>query len=165
MMATRKTKVSSKTSRKLPAGKQPDLSSGQFRRRKSGPDAFHAASNSCPVVCIGASAGGLDSFTQVLQNLTPNTGMAFVLIQHLDPTHPSGLTEILARKTEIPVSEITTNLPVEPNHIYIIPPNTHLVILHGVLHLLPGKTCPGYICPLIISCTPWRKIEVTKRLE
>jgi two-component system CheB/CheR fusion protein len=150
MMATRKTKVTSKTFFKLPARIPPDTPLGQIRRvsARGNPGQGVSPSNACPVVCIGASAGGLDSFTQVLRNLPPNTGMAFVLIQHLDPTHPSSLTEILARKTEIPVGEITTNLAVEPNRIYIIPPNTNLVILHGVLHLLPWEDVSGQHLPI-----------------
>jgi two-component system CheB/CheR fusion protein len=141
MMATRKIKAASKTSFKLPAGNEPDAPSGRILRahKKSGPNSPQSASNSCPVVCIGASAGGLDSFSQILRNIPSNIGMALVLIQHLDPTHPSSLTEILAKKTPMPVSEITTNLAVAPNHIYIISPNTNLVILHGVLHLLPRE--------------------------
>ncbi|HBE80841.1 MAG TPA: hypothetical protein DDW65_24100 [Firmicutes bacterium] len=104
--------------------------------------------DTCPVVCIGASAGGLEAFTQVLQHLSSNTGMAFVLIQHLDPAHPSMLTEILARLTEMPVGEIKTNQAVESNHIYIIPPNANLVILHGVLHLLPREDPPRIHLPI-----------------
>ena len=104
--------------------------------------------NTCPVVAIGASAGGMEAFTQLLQSLPNNTGMAYVFIQHLDPTHTSMLTEILARMTEIPVREIKTNLAVEPNHIYIIPPNTSLVILHGVLHLLPREDSPRLHLPI-----------------
>ncbi|HEX3048749.1 MAG TPA: chemotaxis protein CheB [Bacillota bacterium] len=143
-MGTRKTKVASKISFKLPAGLQPDSLSGQISRGKS----EESPPPSCPVVCIGASAGGLDSFIQVLQNLPPNTGMAFVLIQHLDPDRPSSLTEILARKTEMPVSQITTNLVVASNHIYVIPPNTNLVILHGVLHLMPREDLPRQNLPI-----------------
>ncbi|HEX3046747.1 MAG TPA: chemotaxis protein CheB [Bacillota bacterium] len=147
-MATRKTKVASKTSFKLPAGLQPDSLSGQISFEKSGQSPPPSAPISCPVVCIGASAGGLDAFTQILQNLPPNTGMAFILIQHLDPARPSSLTEILARKTEMPVSQITTNLAVAPNHIYVIPPNTNLVIYHGVLHLMPRENLPRENLPI-----------------
>jgi two-component system CheB/CheR fusion protein len=107
-----------------------------------------ANADTCPVVCIGASAGGLEAFMQVLQHLPSNTGMAFVLIQHLDPTHPSMLTEILTKLTEMPVREIKTGLAVGPNHIYIIPSNANLVILHGVLHLLPREDLPRIHLPI-----------------
>ena len=173
-MATRKTKVTSKTALKtalktasktaaeLPAGKQPDRPSGPVRRGKTAKTANRPtatqtqkampvqplANNSCPVVGIGASAGGLEAFIQLLKDLPPDTGMAFIFIQHLDPTHPSMLTEILAKQTEMPVSEIKTNLAVKPNRIYIIPPNTNLVILHGVLHLLPRMETPGEHLPV-----------------
>ncbi|MEJ2389514.1 MAG: CheR family methyltransferase, partial [Chromatiaceae bacterium] len=69
--------------------------------------------------------------------LPPDTGMAYVLIQHLDPKHESMLTSLLTRTTPMPVVEATDGLSVEPNHVYVIPPNTNLGILHGTLHLMP----------------------------
>ena len=75
---------------------------------------------------IGASAGGLDALTGLLQHLPPDTGMGFVLVQHLDPEHESALTQILSRATSMPVYEVVDNLPVETNHIYVIPPNQAL---------------------------------------
>src|ERR1700741_5415015 len=75
-----------------------------------------------PVVGIGASAGGLDAFTQFLEGVEADTGMAFVLIQHLAPNHPSSLVEILSRATRLPVTEGRNESPVLPNHIYVIPP-------------------------------------------
>ena len=75
-----------------------------------------------PIVGIGASAGGLEAFTQLLKHLPLDTGMGFVLVQHLDPQHESALTQILSRATSLPVHEITDNQPVEANHVYIIPP-------------------------------------------
>ena len=92
---------------------------------------------SFPIVGVGASAGGLEAFTQLLKQLPVDTGLGFVLVQHLDPQHPSVLTQLLARSTEIPVREVTDNLRVKPNHIYVIPPNTRLNIVHGVLKLQP----------------------------
>ena len=95
------------------------------------------------VVGIGASAGGLEAFTQLLQHLPTDTGMGFVLVQHLDPEHESALTQILSRATSLPVREVTDNLPVEPNHVYVIPPNTNLSIADGVLKLQPRATIAG----------------------
>jgi two-component system, chemotaxis family, CheB/CheR fusion protein len=92
-----------------------------------------------PVVGVGASAGGLEAFTQLLQNLPVDTGMAFVLVQHLDPEHESALTQLLAKTTSMPVSEVTNNLRVEANHVYIIPPNTCMAIARGVLKLRPRE--------------------------
>jgi two-component system CheB/CheR fusion protein len=74
-----------------------------------------------PIVGIGASAGGLEAFSELLRQLPLQTGMAFVLVQHLDPKHSSELREILARTTKIPVSEVTDGTVVRPDHIYVIP--------------------------------------------
>ncbi|WP_414660590.1 chemotaxis protein CheB [Horticoccus sp. 23ND18S-11] len=96
-----------------------------------------AARRRFPIVGIGASAGGLEAFTQLLQELPLNTGFGFVLVQHLDPQHASGLTQLLARTTAMPVLEVTDRLRVKANHVYIIPPNTRLGIERGVLKLHP----------------------------
>src|SRR5688500_15549212 len=71
-----------------------------------------------PVVGIGASAGGLEAFRQLLAGLPPDTGMAFVLVQHLDPRHESKLTDLLARATSMSVVEVTDGLPVSANSVY-----------------------------------------------
>jgi len=91
----------------------------------------------CPIVGIGASAGGLEAFTELLKHLPLDTGMGFVLVQHLDPQHESALTQILTRVTSLPVREVTDNLRVEVNHVYVIPPNTNLSITQRVLKLQP----------------------------
>ena len=101
-----------------------------------------------PVVGVGASAGGLEAFTQLLQRLPADTGMAFVLVQHLHPEYESALTEILSRATSMPVAEAVDGMPVEPDHIYVIPPNVYLAILHGMLHLLPRMTIQGQNLPI-----------------
>jgi two-component system CheB/CheR fusion protein len=90
-----------------------------------------------PIVGIGASAGGLEAFTALLKHLPPDTGMGFVLVQHLDPQHNSALTEILSRATSLPVHDITDKLRVEANHAYVITPNTSLGITKGVLKVGP----------------------------
>ena len=87
------------------------------------------------IVGIGASAGGLDAFKRLLTEIPENTGMAFVLVQHLDPSHESILPEILQRVTKIPVIEITDDIPLAPDHIYIIPSNKMLTSTDGVLKL------------------------------
>src|SRR5262245_63687957 len=83
-----------------------------------------------PIVGVGASAGGLEAFTELLKHLPLDTGMAFVLVQHLDPQHKSELTNILARATSLPVDEVTSEVRVRANHIYIIAPNTTLGIVN-----------------------------------
>ncbi len=99
-------------------------------------------SNPFPVVGIGASAGGLEAFSELLSALPVDTGMAFVLIQHLDPTHPSLLASLLAKTTAMPVTEVRDGARIEPNHVYVIPPNSRMTIGNGALHLAPrpGRT-------------------------
>ncbi|MDZ4856847.1 MAG: chemotaxis protein CheB [Nitrospirota bacterium] len=92
-----------------------------------------------PVVGVGASAGGLEAFTQLLTHLPLDTGMAFVLVQHLDPDHESALAHILSRATRLPVGEITHNQPLQANHVYIIPRDTNLSVVEGHLKLEPRK--------------------------
>ncbi|HET6337045.1 MAG TPA: chemotaxis protein CheB [Polyangiales bacterium] len=86
-----------------------------------------------PIVGIGASAGGLEAFTQLLQRLPQDTGYAFVLIQHLDRTHSSLLTEALAKTTAMPVRQVEHGMKIEPNHVYVIAPNTDIAIHEGAL--------------------------------
>jgi two-component system, chemotaxis family, CheB/CheR fusion protein len=87
------------------------------------------------IVGIGASAGGLDACERFCRALPVDTGMAFVLIQHLDPNHKSMTVELLARHTKVPVSQAEDGKLVEPNHLYVIPPNRYLTIKNGLLHL------------------------------
>ncbi|MHB8416384.1 MAG: chemotaxis protein CheB, partial [Acidiferrobacteraceae bacterium] len=98
-----------------------------------GATAARTARGRFPVVGIGASAGGLEAFTQLLQHLPLDTGMGFVLVQHLDPAHPSALAHLLSRATEMPVHEAVSNQRVMPNHVYVIAPNTVLRIAKGTL--------------------------------
>ena len=90
-----------------------------------------------PVVGIGASAGGLKAFTLLLSHLPEKTGMAFVLVQHLDPVHESQLADLLSKATLLPVTEVMDGMAVEPDHVYVIPPNVNLAIAQGVLRLTP----------------------------
>src|SRR5256885_4632060 len=78
---------------------------------------------SFPIVGIGASAGGLEAFTQLLKALPVNTGMAFILIQHLDPAHSSFLSQALGKTTSMEVLQVESGMYVEPDHVYVIPPN------------------------------------------
>jgi two-component system CheB/CheR fusion protein len=93
------------------------------------------SSNLFPVVGIGASAGGLDAFKKLLKAIPENSGMAYILVQHLDPAHESILADLLQRVTTIPVQEITDNIQVVADHIYIIPSNKLLTATDGVLKL------------------------------
>jgi two-component system, chemotaxis family, CheB/CheR fusion protein len=90
-----------------------------------------------PIVGVGASAGGLEPFTQLLTALPSNTGMAFVLIQHLNPSHKSQLTDILSRVTSMSVREAVHGMAIQQNHIYVIPPDSILRVAGQGLHLSP----------------------------
>src|SRR5512147_567673 len=103
---------------------------------------------STPVVGVGASAGGLEAFKLLLSHLPPDTGFAVVLIQHLDPTHHSMLSELLGRSSQVPVSEATDGMEVEPNRAYVIPPNSELTIANRVLRLTPRAQTPGPHMPI-----------------
>lgn len=96
-----------------------------------------------PIVGVGASAGGLEAFTKLLQNVPVDTGMAFVLIQHLDPTHKSELSSLLASATSMRVQEVADGMRIEPNHVYVIPPNTTLQFAERALHLAPRGSGAG----------------------
>jgi two-component system CheB/CheR fusion protein len=95
------------------------------------------------VIGVGASAGGLKAFRLLLSTLPADTGFAIVLVQHLDPSHQSSLSEILSRATRMPVQEAREGMPVEANHVYVIPPNTSMTIHQRVLHLSPRNPTAG----------------------
>ncbi len=95
------------------------------------------SSQNFPVVGVGASAGGLDAFKRLLRAIPTDLGMAYVLVQHLNPSHESLLPEILTKETTLPVHEITDDIHLAPNHIYIIPENKILTTTDGVLKLSP----------------------------
>jgi two-component system, chemotaxis family, CheB/CheR fusion protein len=98
---------------------------------------------SFPIVGVGASAGGLAAFGKFLSSLPTTTGMAFVLVQHLAPQHESQLVQLLTKETRLPVTEARDGLRVEPNHVYVIPPNVDLALTQGVLHLTPRAETHG----------------------
>jgi two-component system CheB/CheR fusion protein len=101
-----------------------------------------------PIVGLGASAGGLEAFEQFFRNVPSESGMAFVLVQHLDPSHSSILTEILQRTTAIPVVQAQDQMVVAPNHVYVIPPNRDMAIFHGVLQLSEPEQPRGHRMPI-----------------
>jgi two-component system, chemotaxis family, CheB/CheR fusion protein len=101
-----------------------------------------------PIVGLGASAGGLEALELFLKNVPPGSGLAYVVVQHLDPTHKGILVELLQRCTPMPVVQIKDRTRVQPNHVYVIPPNRDLSILHGVLHLLEPAAPRGLRLPI-----------------
>jgi two-component system CheB/CheR fusion protein len=102
-----------------------------------------AVSAAFAVVGVGASAGGLDAFTRMLKALPVDTGMAFVLVQHLSPDRPSMLADILSRATTMPVTEVRDRSAVEPNHVYVIPSDRDVAIVGGNLQLVPRDKARG----------------------
>ncbi len=88
-----------------------------------------------PVIALGASAGGLDAFRKLFDALPPNSRMAFILIQHLDPTHASMMVDLLAGHTTKKVQQAEDGMPLEPGHVYVISPGSYLSISGGALHL------------------------------
>jgi two-component system, chemotaxis family, CheB/CheR fusion protein len=101
-----------------------------------------------PVVGIGASAGGLEALEQFFNNVPHNTGMAFVVIQHLDPHYKGILCEILQRTTEMKVFTVTDLMRIKPNCVYVIPSNTSMSILNNSLHLFEPMETRGLRLPI-----------------
>jgi two-component system CheB/CheR fusion protein len=103
---------------------------------------------SFPILGIGASAGGLEALEQFLRRVPASSGMAYVVVQHLDPTHKGMLVELLQRATPMRVLQAMDDLKVEPDHVYVIPPNKDMSLLHGTLHLLPQASPRGLNLPI-----------------
>ncbi len=123
---------------------RPRPKSGRADRRPA-PAAPRA---SFPIVGIGASAGGLEALEQFLKQVPKQSGLAFVIVQHLDPTHKGILSELLQRVTGMRVIQVRDRTPVRPDCVYVIPPNKDMSILHGVLHLLAPVTPRGLRLPI-----------------
>ncbi|MDR3579623.1 MAG: chemotaxis protein CheB [Oryzomonas sp.] len=101
-----------------------------------------------PIVGIGASAGGLEALEQFLGRVPANSGMAYVIVQHLDPTHKGIMPELLQRATAMEVFQVRDRMRVKPNCVYVIPPNRDMSILHGVLHLFEPTAPRGLRLPI-----------------
>ncbi len=114
------------------------------------PDPPAAAERSFPIIGIGASAGGLGAFEEFFRALPAQTevDLAFVLVQHLAPDHPSILAELIKRYTSLPVFEVTDGVTVQRNAIYVIPPNRDLAFLNGTLQLLEPAAPRGQRLPI-----------------
>jgi CheB methylesterase len=100
------------------------------------------------IVGIGASAGGLVALEQFLQNVPPRSGLAYVVVQHLDPTQKAMLAQLLQRVTALRVREAEKDTHVEPNFVYVIPPNTELSVVHGTLKLRAPAEPRGMRLPI-----------------
>lgn len=124
--------------------KPPKLISVESLNNKS----HELQSGQFPIVGIGASAGGLEALEQFLSNVPENSGMAYVVIQHLDPTQKGMLPELLQRVTKMKVLQVMDRLAVNPDYVYVIPPNTSMSIFKGVLHLFKPIESRGLRLPV-----------------
>jgi two-component system CheB/CheR fusion protein len=115
---------------------------GQKKRPSPGRDGLF------PIVGIGASAGGLEALEQFLRQVPRESGMAFVIVQHLDPTHKGIMVELLQRATGMEVFQVKDRMRVKCNAVYVIPPNKDMSILHGVLHLFEPTAARGLRLPI-----------------
>ncbi len=128
--------------------------SGKRSSRRTPPDvtaAEHPETPSRPASCVvgvGASAGGLEALSQLLAGLPGDTGMGFVLLQHLDPKHPSLLTHLLSDKTSMAIAEAADGDRVAADRIYVVPPGVDVVIDDGRLKLTPRRQTPGVHLPI-----------------
>jgi chemotaxis methyl-accepting protein methylase len=105
-------------------------------------------SRSFPIAGIGASAGGLEALEQFLGHVPDKSGIAFVIVQHLDPTHKGIMPELLQRATGMEVFQVHDRMRVKPDCVYVIPPNKDMSILHGVLHLFEPAAPRGLRLPI-----------------
>ena len=129
-----------KSSPKRPATKFP-----RAVRKKAPPPTTGV---SFPIVGIGASAGGLEALEQFLRHVPVGSGMAFVIVQHLDPTHKGILRELLQRATGMKVFQVRDRTRVQPDCVYVIPPNRDMTMLHGVLYLFEPAAPRGLRLPI-----------------
>lgn len=118
-------------------------------KKKSVPEGTTPAlPGAVPVVAIGASAGGIEAFQELLEHLSPTTGLAYVYIQHMDPNADSQLTDILGRATAMPVVQASHQLRIQPNHVYVIPPDQDMEIVDGELTLVPRSAISARHMPI-----------------
>src|SRR5690242_13153993 len=119
-------------SSKTRAGVRPKEASGRRPRAKAAP------TQAPPIVVgVGASAGGLEAFSAMLRRLPSDANLAIVFVQHLAPQHDSALVTLLTGQSALPVVQADRTMRVEPNHVYVIPPNRQLVINGRELHVNP----------------------------
>jgi two-component system CheB/CheR fusion protein len=146
----------------LPAGKKrtPDNPKDKGSKKKGAVEASPAAppieskavekkqKKSFYIVGMGGSAGALEAFEEFFRNTPADTGMAFVLVSHLDPTHKGVMPELIQRSTQMEVQQAQDGMKVQPNHVYVIPPNKDMSIMHGALQLLEPSMPRGLRMPI-----------------
>ena len=120
---------------------------GTNRKRQNATTAGEASAT-FPIVAIGASAGGLEAFSNLLRSLPPEPGLALIFIPHLDPTHESAMVELLSRTTRLPVHQAAEGIRVAVNSVYVLPPNSDMTIAEGILHLVRRGAERGHHMPI-----------------
>ncbi|NCD26686.1 MAG: chemotaxis protein CheB, partial [Deltaproteobacteria bacterium] len=115
---------------------------------ESAPPVIKPVNSAFSIVGVGASAGGLEALEQFLRHVPEKSGLAFVIIQHLDPTHKGLLPELLQRATTMPVQQVRDRMAVKADRVYVIPPNRDMSILHGVLRLFKPAAPRGLRLPI-----------------
>jgi two-component system CheB/CheR fusion protein len=128
--------------------KAPNKRSIPGKNKNAGPRKETDQPQPFPIVSIGASAGGLEAFEQFFAHVPPDIGIAFILVPHLDPGHASMMAELLRRVTRLKVAETQDGMKVEPNHVYVIPPNREMSIYHGTIHLETLQKTHGLRMPI-----------------
>jgi two-component system, chemotaxis family, CheB/CheR fusion protein len=129
----------------MPKSKKKSVKPASTEPRKSRASSIRAT---FPIVAIGASAGGLEAFSNLLRALPPEPGLALVFIPHLDPTHESAMVELLSRTTRLPVFQASEGTAVVCNAVYVLPPNSDMTIDDGVLHLVRREAGRGQHMPI-----------------
>src|SRR5215831_13176442 len=121
--------------RKSPTKAAPRRPQSPERRLFATPPMLEPSDAAITIVGVGASAGGLESFSALLQSLPKSPGVAIVFVQHLAPQHESALVPLLSGQSALPVTQAKHGMDVEPNHVYVIPPNSQMVIVGRTLHV------------------------------
>src|SRR5689334_22916122 len=119
--------------------------------RRSEPPPVVEGPGSCavpPLVVLGASAGGLEVFQQFFAQIPAESGLAFVLIQHLDPNHETLVPELLAKHMSMPAQRVVEPVALKANHVYVIPANALLTLEKGILRSTPPATASSQQMPI-----------------
>ncbi|MFZ2405131.1 MAG: chemotaxis protein CheB, partial [Methylobacter sp.] len=121
---------------------------GPFSPNVTPAPAYPNAGRVFPIIGIGASAGGLEALEQFFSHMPDNMGIAFIVIQHLDPNHKGMMPELLQRTTAMTVLQAQNRMTIKPDCVYVNPPNKELSILRGTLYLLDPVVPRGLRLPI-----------------
>ena len=117
-------------------------------KKKKETNEILSADNSFYIVGIGASAGGLDALETFFSNMTEKSGMAFIVVSHLDPNHVSIMPELIQKFTKMKLFQARDGMVVKPNHVYVAPANRDLAVLHGTIQLIEPLEAHGFRLPI-----------------